>query len=178
MGDRWVHNKTNTAYISRRNLLYTNDECTVIHLSYVAPSVLGLLQSKKFENLTRSAAPRRACRSASVDCSRVVSTQSETVSMVQNQWRPEQPEICSLLTDRHTVRQSPTKRPPMTGLAFPTGRCPTYVDRGATSRHFAREVGMSDVSNNEQRWLTLHITANVQASSPSSEPKAEEAALL
>ncbi|KAK6762221.1 hypothetical protein RB195_023075 [Necator americanus] len=34
---------TNTAYISRRNLLSTNDECTVIHLSYVAPSALGLL---------------------------------------------------------------------------------------------------------------------------------------
>ncbi|KAK6765146.1 hypothetical protein RB195_025186 [Necator americanus] len=32
MDDRWVHNKTNTAYILRRNLFSTNDECTVVHL--------------------------------------------------------------------------------------------------------------------------------------------------
>ncbi|KAK6727333.1 hypothetical protein RB195_005182 [Necator americanus] len=56
MDDRWVHNKTNTAYISRCNLLFTNDECTVIHLSNVAPSALGLLQSNhvKFDTLCSS----------------------------------------------------------------------------------------------------------------------------
>ncbi|KAK6730210.1 hypothetical protein RB195_006959 [Necator americanus] len=56
MDDRWVHNKTNTAYISQRNLLSTNDECTVVHLSYVAPSALGLLQSNhvKFDTLCSS----------------------------------------------------------------------------------------------------------------------------
>ncbi|KAK6748157.1 hypothetical protein RB195_001029 [Necator americanus] len=60
MDDRWVHNKTNTAYISQRNLLSTNDECTVIRgekvPSYVAPSALGLLQSNhvKFDTLCSS----------------------------------------------------------------------------------------------------------------------------
>ncbi|KAK6756918.1 hypothetical protein RB195_015004 [Necator americanus] len=43
MDDRWVHDKPNATYISRRNLLSTDDECPVIHLSYVAPSALGLV---------------------------------------------------------------------------------------------------------------------------------------
>ncbi|KAK6744829.1 hypothetical protein RB195_011505 [Necator americanus] len=106
MDDRWVHNKT-----SRRSLLSTNDECTVIHLSYVAASALGLLQSNhlKFDTLCSSEKDMQV--TVCGHCSRVVSAQSETVPMasracvalVQNQRRPEQPEIWSPLTGRHTV---------------------------------------------------------------------------
>ncbi|KAK6760639.1 hypothetical protein RB195_021917 [Necator americanus] len=93
MDDGWVHNKTNTVYISRRNLLSPNDECTVIHLSYVAPSAIGLLQSNyvKFDTLCSSEKGMKV--SVCGSCSRVVSTQSETdsmasracVALVQNQ---------------------------------------------------------------------------------------------
>ncbi|KAK6748156.1 hypothetical protein RB195_001029 [Necator americanus] len=85
MDDRWVHNKTNTAYISQRNLLSTNDECTVIRgekvPSYVAPSALGLLQSNhvKFDTLCSSEKGMQV--SVCGNCSRVVSTQAETVSL-------------------------------------------------------------------------------------------------
>ncbi|KAK6745712.1 hypothetical protein RB195_012058 [Necator americanus] len=81
MDDRWMCNKTNTAYISRRNLLSTNDECTVIHLTYVAPSALGFLQSNhvKFDTLCSSEKGMQV--GVCGNCSRVVSTQSETVSM-------------------------------------------------------------------------------------------------
>ncbi|KAK6740394.1 hypothetical protein RB195_008698 [Necator americanus] len=56
MDDRRVHNKINTAHVSRRNLLSTNDECAVTHLSYIATFALGLLQSNhvKSDALWRS----------------------------------------------------------------------------------------------------------------------------
>ncbi|KAK6763740.1 hypothetical protein RB195_024174 [Necator americanus] len=102
MDNRWLQNKTNIAYISRLDLLSTNDECTVIHLWYVAPSALGLLQSNHVKSDTLCSSEKGMQVSVCGDCSRVANTPPETVSMasracvalVQNQRCLEQPEIC------------------------------------------------------------------------------------
>ncbi|KAK6748243.1 hypothetical protein RB195_001084 [Necator americanus] len=58
MDDRWVRSKlTPPTFLDE-----TFSPCTVIYLSYVAPSALGLLQSSRVKFDTRD-----ACRSASVE---------------------------------------------------------------------------------------------------------------
>ncbi|KAK6728342.1 hypothetical protein RB195_005776 [Necator americanus] len=117
--DGWVYNKTNTAYISRRNFLSTSNECAVIHLSYVAPSALGLLQRNHVKlgssekSMQTVSMPSRAC-----------------VTLV----RLGQPEISSPLTGRLTVRRL-RRQGPVYRLGF----------RFESLRK--SKVGMSDVSN-------------------------------
>ncbi|KAK6756339.1 hypothetical protein RB195_014631 [Necator americanus] len=87
--------------ILRRNLLPANDDCTVIYLSYVATSALGLLQSNYIEFDALCSFQKGSNSAVCGHCSRIVNTQSETVSMAsracinlaKNRRRTEEPKI-------------------------------------------------------------------------------------
>lgn len=72
MDDRWVHDETNAADVSRWKLFTTNDEGSIVHSSHVGSPALGFLQRNhmifnvrgRIEELMESGIGR--------DCSRVI----------------------------------------------------------------------------------------------------------
>ena len=101
MNDRWVYDKPNAANIPSRELLTTDDESPILHLSHVFFLGLGFLQGNHMEFDAPSSFEKSVKIGVAGDCSGVVGADHETVSMacrgrvvfVRNQRRPTQPEI-------------------------------------------------------------------------------------
>ncbi|KAK6751427.1 hypothetical protein RB195_003052 [Necator americanus] len=117
MDDRWMHNKANTAYTSQRNLLSMNDEWSGIHLSYVAPFAVGLLQGNYVEFYAFCSSEKGMQVSACGHYARVASIQCETVSVAINK-----PNNCSLT---NLVLPSSRIKDALSNLRLDLAYCPT-----------------------------------------------------
>ena len=81
MNDRWVCNKPNAANIPSRELLTTNDESSILHLSHVFFPSLGLLQGDDMEFDAPSGFEKSVKIGVAGDCSGIVGADQKTISM-------------------------------------------------------------------------------------------------